>query len=475
MEKTYFYFENSLPASADSRLNNATILDLWNGFTFQCGSLRLESGAANTFVTAGMVAPEVPQGKEFVIEVTDQGIAVAGRDYRCLARGVMVLMMRIEALSLEQGAEQFRIAECRLESTYTIENRMIHYCVFPETTPLFLKKVLRLAGVMQYTHVVLEFWGMLQYDCLKELAWPNAFTKEYAKQVVQEIEDMGMEAIPMMNHLGHAAACRVSGGKHVVLDQNPRLAMLFSPDGWSWNIDSQVSHDLLKEVRRELYEIYPNASYFHLGCDEVYSYEKGDEDQKKMRNFLHDLIEEVKAEGKRPIIWGDMLLNPDAIGVGSRRQVPRPEKPYFCGCDTPENAEKMIEAIPKDTVIADWHYDVLEAPIETSVYLKNKGFDVLGAPWFKLPNCQAHVDTVHDHQLFGLMVTTWHTLAEKMSHVLEDALMCGAYQSPWSGRASSKIRTETATLLRKVCFVNGDYKEAGFTDSQIFMQANPMV
>ena len=105
-----------------------------------------------------------------------------------------------------------------------------------------------------------------------------------------------------------------------------------------------------------------------------------------MSEKIANLIEEVKAEGKTPIIWGDMLLNAEAAGVDSRRQSPRPPQPYFCGCDTPENAEKMIEAIPKDTVIADWHYDVLEAPIKTSIYLRDKGFRVLGAPWFKDPN-----------------------------------------------------------------------------------------
>lgn len=475
MEKNYFYFDKRLYARANSRLNNETIAALWSGFCHQSGILVLEEIDALCFRAGTIDIPEVPEGKEFAVQVTEQGIAVAAKDYSGLARGLMVLMMRIEAIDLTEGQERFRIETCTLESNYSIQNRMIHFCVFPETSHLFLKKCIRLAGVMQYTHVILEFWGMLQYDCMKELAWENAYSKIFAARMVTEIEDMGMEAIPMMNHLGHASACRVSGGKHVVLDQNPRLANLFSPDGWSWNIDSPKAHDLLKEVRRELYEIYPNAKYFHLGCDEVYSYEKGEEDQRKMRDYLRSLIEEVKAEGMRPIIWGDMLLNADAVGVGSRRQVPKPEKPYFCGCDTPENAEKMLAAIPKDTVIADWHYDVLEAPIETSVYLKEKGFDVLGAPWFKNPNCQAHVDTIKDNQLFGLMVTTWHTLAEKMPHIVTDALMFGAIQSPWSGEAQSKIRTETAALLRKVCFVNGDYKEAGWTDSQIFMQANPMV
>lgn len=462
----FFYFNNTLFAEGDPQLNNATIRALWRGFCFQSGTL---SVIENTpfHVRAGDVdIPEIPAGHEYAICVTARGFAVAGRDYPSLVRGFMVLMMRIEPVNLTIGAERFRIEACHLVSKYTIENRMIHLCVFPETTPLFLKKAVRLAGVMQYTHVVLEFWGMLQYDSLKELAWGNAYSKALAAELIQEIRDMGMEVIPMFNHLGHASACRASGGKHVVLDQNPRLGRLFSPDGWSWNIDNEESRILLRRVRRELYDLCGSSTYFHLGCDEVYSYDTGDTDQRRMRWYLHDIIEEVKAEGKKPIIWGDMLLNYQACGVG---------KPYYCSCDTPENAEKMIEAIPKDTIIADWHYDNLEGRIETSIYLKNKGFQVLGAPWFETANCRVHADTIRENNLLGIMVTTWHTLAQKMYHVVWDALICGAYQSPWSGTAGHKIETETAALLRKVCFVQGDYLESGWTDHQVFLQARPMV
>lgn len=468
MDGGFYVFSRELKACADRRLNNATIRRLWQGFCCQAGQIVMEEADGVFFRAGAIPVPEVPGKAEFVIRVTEQGMAVAAKDYSGLARGVLVLMMRIEPVALEEGRERFRVAACSVEGNYGIRSRMIHFCVFPETTPAFLQKCIRLAGVMQYTHVVLEFWGMLRYDCLKELAWGNAWPKDFAKGIVREIEDMGMEAVPMMNHLGHAAGCRVSGGKHVVLDQNPRLAALFSPDGWSWNILNPRVRDLLKDVRRELYEVFPNARYFHLGCDEVYSYEKGDEDQRRMRSFLRSVIEEVQMEGVRPIIWGDMLLNARACGVDGGHQ------PYVCGCDTPEHADKLIAAIPRDTVIADWHYDILQAPVKTSVYLKEKGFDVLGAPWFEDANCRAHVDTAREHGLMGVMVTTWHTLAQKMPHIVADALMCGAFQSPWSGPESSKVRTETAALLRKVCFVDGDYKEAGWTDSQIFMQANPM-
>lgn len=465
MENGFFSFGSTLSVTGNSRLCCETFQALWKGFCYQAGSLSWEKTREMCFLAGTIDLPRVPQGREFLVEVTEAGAAVAAKDYPGLARGMMALMTRIEAVSLEPGRERFRIRSCRLESRYTVKTRMIHLCVFSETSRLFLEKTIRLAGVMQYTHLILEFWGMVRYDCEKTLAWENAYSKAEVRQLVQQIEDLGMEAIPMVNHLGHAAGCRASGGKHVVLDQNPRLACLFSPDGWSWNIDNPEARSLLRTMRQELYEVFPNCRYIHLGCDEVYSYESGEDDQARMRAYLRSILEEVKAEGKKPIIWGDMLLNPQACGV---------TKPYFCGCDTPENARKLIDAIPKDTIIADWHYDVRESPIRTSVYLKEQGFPVLGAPWFDTANCQAHVDTVREYGLMGLMVTTWHTLAERMPHIVTDALMCGAYHSPWSGDTPNKIRTETAALLRKVCFVDGSYPEAGWTDRQISLQAYPM-
>lgn len=466
MEKKGFSFEKNLHGRGDTCLDTAIIRDLWKGFCFQAGELYLEPTEELIFAVGEEEVPELQGGKEFALRVSSRGIALVGRDRACLIRGMMVLMMRIECVDLREGSESFFIESCCLDSRYSIENRMIHFCVFPETSPVFVKKCVRLAAVMQYTHVVLEFWGMLKYDCLRELAWENAWSKDEVRALVREIKDMGMEAIPMFNHLGHAAGCRVSGGKHVVLDQNPRLATLFAPDGWAWNITSPEAKELLRKIRVELYELFDGTDYFHLGCDEVYSYEKGDEDQRLMREYLCELVEEVKGEGRRPIIWGDMLLNEEACGV---------TRPYFCGCDTPENAEKLIAALPKDTIIADWHYDVMEAPIKTSVYLRDKGFEVIGVPWFEYANSQAHVDTVKNSGLLGVMVSTWHTLAQRMPHIVMDAVQMGAYQSPWSGSAGHKIETETAALLRKVMFVEGNYQEAGWTDAQVFMQSRPMV
>ena len=76
----------------------------------------------------------------------------------------------------------------------------------------------------------------------------------------------------MINHLGHAAQSRVSMGRHTVLNQNPRMQLLFEPDGWTWCTTSSTARKLLSDVRSELMELCGDGEYFHLGFDEAYSF-----------------------------------------------------------------------------------------------------------------------------------------------------------------------------------------------------------
>lgn len=140
-----------------------------------------------------------------------------------------------------------------------------------ETNSLFpiLKRPFPLCGTLKYTHIVLEFWGMYKYDCLKELSWEQAFSKEEIRPLIQTANDLGMEIILMINHWGHASQCRQMYGKHTVLSQNPKLQYLFSDDGWRWNINTPKTKELLRKIRSELIELCGNGEYFMIGCDEA--------------------------------------------------------------------------------------------------------------------------------------------------------------------------------------------------------------
>lgn len=443
-----YRLQPALRAVAYTGMDNSTVRNLWKHFFLRDGELTLDPCEELVFRIGETAAPTLEAGKEYAIRVDEKGVCVAGSDYPGLMRGFMVLLMKIECLK-----DGFGIRHTHEQSGYLLKNRMIHICVFPENDLKYIKKLVRLAGLCQYTHIVIEFWGMQQYDCLPELAWPNAFTKAETKALVRECRELGMEPVPMFNMLGHAASCRVLSGKHVVLDQNPRYQHLYSPDGWVWNIESPEVRKLLKQVRLELYEVFGQGEYIHIGCDEAYYISR----DKRLRTevlpaYLRELTAEVEKEGRRPMIWMDMLQ----------------EKGKFKDCKTTGEAgevEALRAAAAKSSVFVDWQYNCLDTPIPSLVSLKDCGHDVMGAPWYNAKNYRAHIDTIVENGLFGLMFTTWHTLEQYMPSILACAKRCGAVSFVWNDSSSSL--EQTASLLRRVAFEGNTYEETGWVRNQL--------
>ena len=444
-----FSFANQITAKCDPKMQNETVKKLWKSFCFDAGEISFENGAKSTFCVGDEPLPVLGEGKEYALSVSEKGIAIIGRDYGGLMRGFAVLLMKIE--EIDAG---FVIPSCAEESAYKLRNRMIHICVFPENDFYFIQKVIRLSAVCQYTHIVIEFWGTLQFDCMKELAWPlpHAFTKDQVRELVKECRELGIEPIPMFNQLGHASGARIRSGKHVVLDQNPRLHRLFTPDGWAWNITSDEVKSLLRQIRKELYELFGEGEYLHIGCDEAYFITRNDAWRKNLSAFLSELTHEVEAEGRRPMLWMDMLLEKntfkDCHGVGEADEV-----------------EAIRKALAPSCVFVDWQYSVSEVPIPSMAFLKDCGHPVIGAPWYDKKNYVAHIATVAELGLDGIMLTTWHTLFNWMHTIPDCAKECGAITYPWSPSAPPK--TETATLLRRLSFEGNDCASAGWVKEQI--------
>jgi len=244
----------------------------------------------------------------------------------------------------------------------------------------------------------------------------------------------------------------VKYGKHVVLDQNPKLQRLFTPDGWAWDITSEEVWDLFKNVRRELCELFGEGEYFHIGCDEAYYITRNDSLRQALPDYFGRLTREVEKEGRRPMMWMDMLL----------------EEKVFTDCYTVGKAGEVValrNATAPSTVFVDWQYRCYTAPIPSLASLAGCGRDVMGAPWYEETNYTSHVETIMENQLFGIMMTTWHTLKEYMPSILGCAKKCGAQSFVWS--KFSRLREESATMLRRISYEGNDYASSGWSKEQI--------
>lgn len=450
-----FTFSGKVEAFASSALNSDIIKDFWHGYTFRTSELEIKETKELVFKIGE--AEVIDSGdSSYSINICETGIAVSAKNEKDLIYGFVTML---DLIKMDDNGEKLEVACQTIKESCQIERRMVHYCVFAQTKLWEIERFIRLCGALKFTHIVIEFWGMLKYDCLKELAWENGFTKEEIRPLIKMANDLGIEIIPMINHWGHAASCRMTQGKHVVLNQNPSLQYLFSEEGWRWNIGNPKTKALLKAMRSEICELCGNGEYFHIGCDEAYGFDFSRESMDEICDYLNEICEELALLGRRAVMWGDMLLY--------KRPEFKNNAVYYASCKDLECEKYMTYRLDKRIIIADWQYEVKNAPVETAVKLKNDGFDTMLAPWDMGNGLSACAKTVRDEKLYGLMHTTWHTLSRGCAHVVR-AAQHGWAETPEIGEHFwSTLRTHTAALLRKVYFTDGDYTKSGWADYEI--------
>lgn len=442
-----YFFEKTpsaiLPEKAKNTVIKEILANITNGVEWN-----IEYSADETVVSMGNFACAKLSDGECVTNVTDEGVFVKGRDYASAIRGALMLFMKTK--SDGSNGIFFLENEC-ITHKPTMDFRALHLCIFPETSLDFFKKCVRSAALVGYSHVIFEFWGMLQFDCLKELSWPFAFTKDEIKEIVFEANALGLEVIPMFNHLGHASSCRARNGKHVVLDQKPSLEYMFTSYGWVWDISREDVRELHRKIRNELIELCGEGKYFHLGCDEAYY--PADDPQKAIETagYLNLVSEELQKCGRKGIIWHDMMLSGDeAEGYVANASI--------------DFAKTFRDNLTRDIIIADWQYGVHNELWKSSPVFKNEGFDVMCCPWDKYDNVNAAIETVNENKLTGIIHTTWHTLFKGYSLLVYAGM--NSYDSEYKLRGSGNC-FYSAYVARKAMPSCGDYEKSGWSEKMM--------
>ncbi len=463
----YLKLKDHIKLMLPDGLSQDFFLETWKKFTGAAICVEVLRNAAlpanNFILTTSDSIPStavLQSGMQSCLRIDKHGIAGCGTSLTDMKYAWNTLMQLI-VKGRGDSAGFWLIPHVCIQDRPLMKFRGIHLCIFPETSLDFIERIVRLAGFLKYSHVILEFWGMLKYDCLDALSWPNAFSKSEVKRIIDMAALAGLKTIPMFNHWGHATACRVSNGKHVVLDQRPELEALFEPDGWTWCLSNPDAKSLLKELRSELIELSGTDDYFHLGCDEAYSHASCPECMKKdahllLADYLNEVNADLKKSGLRPMIWGDTLMRQKdwdgyiALGTESQR------------------TDRVIETLSRDFIICDWQYYLKEPSLDRSAkYFIDHGFDLITAPWYECPNISCEGEIAIKHNALGMLLTTWHTLPTTMN------CLHHASEVMWGGDARTKTARRThplstiAAFQRKLRGSHCSYEEAGWREHEV--------
>ena len=350
-----------------------------------------------------------------------------------------------------------------VEDAPALPFRGLHLCCFPETSLLWIERMVRLAASYRFNHVVLEPWGTFRAGRHPELSWPDApLDAAVARRLAALASDLGTTLVPQFNALGHASGSRWRSGKHAALDFHPELEPLFEPDGWNWCLSNPDAAALVRDVVEEQHDAFGSPPFFHLGFDEAQpptcpvcraarpSWEA------LAAAHLRSLRDLLAARGARAMVWQDMLL-----ARGDQRW-----KGFVANARSPEAAETLLGALPRDVVVCDWFYGPPAPSYPTLDRFRDLGFDTLSCTWDDLGGIDAQARHARDAGLFGLLHTTWH-------HVRGDAFALRverAAHAAWGAEppGGSVGLPFLATHWRRAGRDAGvsRYEDAGFSDLQ---------
>ena len=375
------------PAAADW---TRTHLEAWFGFEPR--------------VEASREAPAAAKGDEGYELRADPGLVVLGaRTLRGAKWAAHAL--RQAALRLRSG---WTMPALEIEDAPALPFRGLHLCWFPETSPLRIERLVRLAASYRFNHVVLEPWGTFRGTRHPELSWPDApFDPVAARRLAALADDLGTTLVPQFNSLGHASGSRWKSGKHAALDFRPELEPLFEPGGWNWCLSNPDAVAAVRDIVEEMHDAFGSPPFFHLGFDEAEAPSCPLCRAAKpswgalAASHLRALCDLLAARGARAMVWHDMLLaRGDPRWAG-----------FYANARSPETAGALLGAIPRDAVVCDWFYGPPASAYPTLDFFKARGFDTLACTWEDSGGIDAQARHARDAGLFGLLHTTWHHAA----------------------------------------------------------------
>jgi len=228
----------------------------------------------------------------------------------------------------------------------------------------------------------------------------GAYSAEEIKKFIAYASTKHIEIIPEIESFGHT--------KYITRTQRYSYLRDY-PDETYWMNAICPLHDTTLKIMKDLYtevaSIFP-CRYIHIGCDEVdFGASAWSQEMLKTKSkseiyalYINTLNRYVKEQGKKTIIWGDMIIH--------------------------RNDPQILDMLDKDIVMMDWNYwDIDDKKIDSIAReVIARGFELIGAPaanWFawgpriglyQLENLLCFSRVYHhldDPKNLGLIVTHW--------------------------------------------------------------------
>jgi hypothetical protein len=259
------------------------------------------------------------------------------------------------------------------------------FCIaapLPDGVDAFIEFIEQELAPASVNTLVLRVDYNFEYQSHPALRDDVTLSAKQVKKIVKACRREGIRVIPQINLLGHQSwEEELTGLLRVYpeFDETPHVAM---PEVYAWPnpeglycksycpLHPQV-HQVVFPLIDELLEAF-EADAFHAGMDEVFYIADakcprcaGRDPAELFAGEVSAIRNHLASRGAELWIWGDRLIDGKTTGIGMWEA-------------SMNNTHRAIDLIPKDVVIADWHYERADP---TAPYFAVKGFKVVSCPW----------------------------------------------------------------------------------------------
>jgi len=232
----------------------------------------------------------------------------------------------------------------------------------------------------------------------------GSLTPEQAADIATLCRQNNIRLIPKMNLLGHQSE-KEKGSELGLLRAYPEFDETIDLPSVSYCRSLCPRHPqvagIVFDLADELIDGF-QADAIHVGLDEVFEIGtcprcQGTPNAELFADWVnvlhHHFVNDKKVE---MLMWGDRLLDSDSTGYGRWEA-------------SANNTWEMIDKIPKDIIICDWHYGKRDNYPSISFFTEN-GFRFVVCPWRNLTATEVFIKYASDNRtekFLGVLQTSW--------------------------------------------------------------------
>ncbi len=367
---------------------------------------------------AGLALPLNPEG--YVLSVDSRRCAIAASQPQGLFYGLMSLLQLIR---IDTKGLSFKGAAIR--DYPSLSTRGVH-CLSGKNAGGQIAKAVRTLMARHKMNTLVWECEYLKWDSHPEIHKASyGMDKSDALQVIDAARENFIEIIPLVQSLGHCEWI-FANGQHLDLAEDPDTPFAYCPT----NPDT---YTFIFSIFQEAIDFF-QPRIFHIGHDEVAmsgrfpwrSLSSGKTETELIMEDIEKLHEWFADRDVQIMMWGDTLLwTTEASGAALAPSL--------------ADAQARRQRLPKDVLIADWHYDPSEPEdfISLDVF-RNAGFTAFGASWYNQNNIRNLAKACVDKQAEGLIQTTWAGFNFSIDHNPGSWYQYWAYlwaaEQAWSGK-----------------------------------------